>query len=100
MWFESLALMETDMSTRIDNARVALFVANKNNSHSHLADHKRPMLSTLVQVTEEITLKPGTNYYLPGLWCNTEPKYQKAAIVITVPNDINKPLFSGGVKTK
>jgi len=88
------------MSTRIDNARVALFFANKDNNHSHLADHKRPMLSTLVQVTESITLEPGQNYYFPGIWCNADTKYQKANTVITIPNDTNKPVFSGGAKTK
>ena len=88
------------MAARIDNARVALFFANKSNNHNHLADHKRPMLNTLVQVTEEITLKPGENYYFPGLWCNSETKYLKDRTDIQIPNDTNKPVFSGGVKTK
>ena len=88
------------MAARIDNARIALFFANKDNNHNHLKDHKRPMLNTLVQVTEEITLKPGTNYYFPGLWCNAEPKYLKTSTVVQIPNDTSKPVFSGGVKTK
>ena len=79
---------------------MALFFANKQNNHNHLDDHKRPCLNTLVQVTEEITLKPGTDYYFPGLWCNTDVKYLKDSTSIKFPNDINKPLFSGGVKTK
>ena len=88
------------MAARIDNARVALFFANKSNNHNHLADHKRPALNTLVQVTEEITLKPGENYYFPGLWCNAETKYLKDKTQFIVSNDTNKPVFSGGVKTK
>jgi hypothetical protein len=51
------------MAARIDNARLALFFANKQNNHNHLQDHKRPMLNSLVQVTEEITLKPGSPAY-------------------------------------
>lgn len=88
------------MAARVDNARIALFFANKDNNHNHLRDHKRPMLNTLVQVTEEITLKPGENYYFPGLWCNSDTTYQKSATLIKVANDTTKPLFSGGVKTK
>ena len=88
------------MAARIDNARVALFFANKNNNHNHLDDHKRPALNTLVQVTEPVTLVPGENYYLPGLWCNAETKYLKDKTQFIVQNDTNKPVFSGGVKTK
>ena len=87
------------MANRIDNARVALFFANKSNNHNHLQDHKRPMLNTLVQVTERTVLEPGQSYYFPGLWANTETKYQKDLTVVRIPNDTNKPVFSGGVKT-
>jgi hypothetical protein len=87
------------MAARIDNARLALFFANKQNNHNHLQDHKRPMLNSLVQVTEEITLKPGVQYYFPGVWCNAETKYQKDTTVVRIPNDTSKPVFSGGVKT-
>lgn len=88
------------MAARVDNARVVLFFANKSNNHNHLQDHKRPMLNTLVQVTERVTLEPGNQYYFPGLWCNVEPKYQKDVVVVRIPNDTSKPVFSGGVKTK
>lgn len=88
------------MAARVDNARIALFPANKANNHNHWADHKRPMLNTLVQVTERVTLEPGTDYYFPGVWCNAEIKYLKDATTIKFPNDYGKPLFSGGVKTK
>ena len=90
------------MANRIDNVRLVQFLANKDNTHNFLANQDRPMLNTLVQVTEEVTLRPGEMYYFPSQFCNAAfgVTKNKAKITITIDATTNKPVFSGGVKTK
>ena len=89
------------MAIRIDNVELTLWLANRQNNHNVLNDHKRPLLNACVKNTSSqpitIVIPAGETCYLPSPfvnhWADVKLIFRKEVVAITVPNDIGKPVF-------
>ena len=87
-----------------DNSRLECVLQNGHNSPSFdcFQKHSRTMLSPTLQVTEEVTLKPGVVYNLDGLFLNKRIRnertsWKKKSVTITLKKS-DAYIFSGGVR--
>jgi hypothetical protein len=63
-------------------------------------NRRRTFLSPTLQVTETVTLEPGTTYNLPGLFLDNglrdSATWSDSDVIVTVPKALIHPVFSGG----
>ena len=89
-------------NSRLDNVQVATFLNNREGNFNVLNDHRRPPFSTSIEnpTDEDITIviPAKGKCYLPNEFVNKYAEatieFKKKKIVITLPNDANRPVFN------
>ena len=92
--------------TNTHNARVTCWLQNGSKNPNFdvfvlsAQNRRRTFLSPTLEVTESVTLKPGTKYNLPGLFLDNALRdtaiWTPDSATIIVPKALIHPMFSGG----